>query len=138
MVEARCFPAEWHRLQEASAALPGHLNRGLPAPWLGQSLTTETTELTNRSVVLSATSDRFAAIPGPTGGAVLLAVSGDKISLVSRKGFVDTGLMELFSEIRLRKGFLDAREVGPRSVGQGSVMALKSTTVSTRDGAAVR
>jgi hypothetical protein len=73
------------------------------------------------STVLSTMLDGLVALALAVVGVTLVAESGDIISLVSRKGFVEICLTLLFSETRLRKGFLDARGDGPRSMAGMSV-----------------
>ena len=60
--------------------------------------------------------DGLVALFGAVEAVALVAGPGAMISLESRKGLVEIGLTELLSETRLRKGFLDARETGPRSM----------------------
>jgi hypothetical protein len=59
-------------------------------------------------------------------GTLLEASAGELISLESRKGLVEIGLAVLLSETRLRKGFLDASEEGPRSTRtMSAILSIK-------------
>ncbi len=80
--------------------------------------------LTNISVVLSTMLDGLVALFVAVTGLVLIPEFGDVISLESRKGLVEIGLMALLSETRLRNWFLDARKAGPRSMIRTSVTML--------------
>ncbi len=70
--------------------------------------------LTNTSAVLSTIEVGLVALLGAVVGVALVVESGTMISLESRNGLFDTDLG--LSETRFRKGFLDAREDGPRSM----------------------
>ena len=86
--------------------------------------------LTNISVVLSTMLAGLVALFGAVAGLALVPEFGDTTSLESRKGLVEIGLMMLLSETMLRKGFLDAREVGPRSMLRTSVTMLAQTAAA--------
>lgn len=71
-------------------------------------------------------------------GVASIVSSGDVISLLSRKGFVEMGLIEAraglmeLSVTRLRKGLFEARWEGPRSMPWSVVSLINSGRVNGR------